>query len=207
MGRQFRRGIVLLVVGASAALLLMGAGAGGAETSLPTTTPVFASGVAPVTNGSVVAMATPNLATVGSSAPAIRVATAPIDAAGNFVLQPDTTSGAMASLIAAALAQNNGWVNLDLIETGANGETTIQSIARQYVDASDQPVPPAAFHAAWRQRAPHSHLKKSLAASSGLGHWLGDEADNGSTTVDPAYAVIGRASGAQALCVRHSRSM
>jgi hypothetical protein len=201
MGRQFRRGIVFLIAGTSAALLLMGARSGGAApktqgTPLPTTTPVFASGVAPVTNGSVVAMATPNLTTVGSSAPAIQVATAPIDGAGNFVLQPDTTSGAMASLIAAALAQNNGWVNVDLVETGSNGATTIQSIARQYVDASGQPVSPAAFHAASHPQAPRLHLKRGLTASSGLGHWVGNEADNGSTTVDPVYVSLGHASDA-----------
>jgi hypothetical protein len=193
IARRRRIASVLVLAFVVMAFAAVGAGGSAQKPSLAvfTTTPVLASGVAPVTGGTVTVTATPNLANVGDSGAPIQVATAPIDASGNFVLQPTTTSGALASLISSALAQNNGWVNLDLTETGADGTTTIQSITRQYVDSSGQPVSLSAF-----QSAETAGQTGTTAPTSGLGRWVGSQADNGSTTVGPAYAAIGQASGA-----------
>jgi hypothetical protein len=92
----------------------------------------------------------------------------------------------MASVVAAALAKNNGWVNLDLMEIGANGETAIQSIARQFTDGSGQAVSAAAIQSAGANTSP-------------LGHWAGEEGQQGSTTVNPSeYAVVRQPSAAAA---------
>jgi hypothetical protein len=144
-----------------------GAGSVGAA---PNAGSVLASGVAPVTGGRVVATMDPDLKKVGQSARAIQVATAPIDASGNFVLRPDPTSRPLARAIIKAIAKNDDWVNLDLVETGADGKTAITSIARQYVDDSGKPLSLAEFRAA-----------------PGSGHWVGDGAGN--TTVDPKNEV------------------
>jgi len=122
-----------------------------------------------ITGGVVVATITPDLVRDGQSAMAIPVATAPIDASGNFVLRPDPTSRALSRATAKAIATNGGWVNLDLTETGADGKSAVTSITRQYVDASGKPLSLAEFRA-----APHR------------GHWIGNGTGN-TTTVDPKY--------------------
>jgi hypothetical protein len=155
-----------------------------------TTTPLLASGVAPVTGGTVTASVTPDLTNVGDSASEIQVATAPIDASGNFALQPTLTSGAMASVISSAIAGNNGWVNLDLTEIGTNGAATIQSISRQYVDAFGNPIPLGDFQTALAEAA------AGETPNTGIGHLVGAEGDSGSITVDPnVSAPIGAAPG------------
>ncbi len=132
--------------------------------------PVLASGVAPVTGGTVVATVMPDLQKVGQRGRLIQVATAPIDASGNFVLRPDPSSGPLSSAIVKAIAGNNSWVNLDLSEMGADRKMAVTSITRQYVDASGKPVSLAEFR-----------------ATPGSGHWVGD---TGGTTVDPKYEVV-----------------
>ena len=112
----------------------------------------------------------PHAGKIGERVRVIQVATAPIDASGNFVLRPDPTSRSLARAIVEAITNNSGWVNLDLVETGADGKTAITGIPRQYVDASGKPLSLAEFRA-----APDS------------GHWVGD--GTGSTTVDPKYEV------------------
>jgi hypothetical protein len=144
-----------------------GAGSGGAASNEG---PVLADGVAPVTGGRVVATVTPDSAKVGQRVRVIQVATAPIDASGNFVLRPDPTTRPLASAIVKAITSNNSWVNLDLTETGTDGKTAITSIPRQYVDASGKLFSLAEFRAA-----------------PGSGHWIGD--GTGSTRVDPKYEV------------------
>lgn len=132
--------------------------------------PVLAGGVAPVTGGRVVATVTPDTAKVRQTVRVTPVAAAPIDASGNFVLRPDPTSRPLARVVAEAIRKNNGWVNLELLETGADGRTAVTSITRQYVDASGTPLSPAEFRA-----APAS------------GHWVGD--GTGGTTVNPKYEI------------------
>ena len=132
--------------------------------------PVLANGVAPVTGGRVVATVTPDTAKVGQTVRAIPVATAPIDGTGNFVLRPDPTSRRLARVVAEAIRKNNGWVNLQLLETGADGKTAVTNVTRQYVDASGTPLSLADFRAA-------------LAS----GHWIGD--GTGGTTVSPKYEI------------------
>jgi hypothetical protein len=117
-----------------------------------------------------VATVTPDSTKVGQRVRLIQVATAPVDASGNFVLRPDPTSRPLAAAIVKAIAKNNGWVNLDLLETGADGKTAITSIPRQYVDASGMPLSLAEFRAAPRS-----------------GHWIGNGADG--TKVDPNYEI------------------
>jgi hypothetical protein len=153
--------------GAPSPAATAGAGAGGAASNEG---PVLAGGVAPVTGGTVVAMMTPDLRKIGERGRMIRVATAPIDASGNFVLRPDPTSRPLARAIVAAITKNGGWVSLDLSETGADGRVAITGIARQYVNASGKPLSLAEFRAA-----------------PGSGHWIGN--GTGSTTVDPKYEV------------------
>jgi hypothetical protein len=149
-----------------------GAGAGGAASNEG---PVLAGGVAPVTGGRVVATVTPDSGKVGQRVPIIQVATAPIDASGNFVLRPDPTSRPLAAAIVKAITSNNSWVNLELFETGADGRNAITNVTRQYVDASGEPVSLAEFRAA-----------------PGRGHWLGD--GTGGTTVNPRYEIVLRPS-------------
>lgn len=185
--RRARRRRLLLALGVSAAaavalilILESGAGAGGAPSpatggpGLPggaaNNGPILADGVAPVTGGRVVATVTPDLRKVGQSARAIQVAAAPIDSSGHFALRPDPASRPLARAIVQAIRKNNSWVNLDLVETGANGKTTLTSIPRQYVDGSGKPFSLAEFRAAPRS-----------------GHWLGD--GSGGTTVDPKHEV------------------
>jgi len=199
MRTSLRRLAACVVGGGFVVAALVAAGSGGdarthAAPPAAAGPPLLASGVAPVTNGIVVATATPALQRVGASAPVIQVGTAPIDEAGNFALLPDPTSGPIAPLIATALARNNGWVNLDLLETGADGETTIQSIARQYVNAAGQPVSRAAFRAA-RDAA---SLGTAGPGSGAVGHWVGEEGDDGSTTVGTEHAVLQQPSPAAA---------
>ena len=152
--------------------LQSGTGSAGAPSHAATGNegPVLAGGVAPVTGGRVVATVTPNSGKVGQRVRMIQVATAPIDASGNFVLRPDPTSRLLAPAIVEAIRNNNSWVNLTLLETGTDGKMAITSITRQYLDASGKPLSLAEFRAA-----------------PGSGHWIGD--GNGSTTVDPKYEV------------------
>jgi hypothetical protein len=157
------------------------AGVGGSQSG----TPVLATGVAAVANGLVTATATPNLQHIGDRAPAVEVATAPVDGAGNFVLRADPNAGQMASVVAKAIADNNGWVNLDLTEIGADGKTTIQSISRRFVNGSGQVVSAAA-------------LQKAGPAASGLGHWAGEEGAGGSATVPAENVVVTQPSPAAA---------
>lgn len=142
-------------------------------TSAPNKGPVLARGVAPVTGGSVVARLvadSPNVK-VGQRIRLTQIATAPIDSSGNFVLRPDPTSRPLARAIVVAIAHNGGWVNLQLLETGADGKMAVTNITRQYVDASGEPVSLAEFRVA-----------------PGIGHWIGDGA--GGTTVDRKYEVV-----------------
>jgi hypothetical protein len=138
--------------------------------------PTLAGGVAPVTGGTVVATVTPNVSKVGQRVRAIQVAAAPIDASGNFVLRPDPASRPLARAILDAIRHNNGWVNLDLVETGADGKSAVTTLARRYVDDSGKPV----------------SLTEFRAAPAG-GHWLGN--GTGGTTVDPKYEVVLRPQG------------
>jgi hypothetical protein len=175
-----RRLLLALGVAAGGAVALIfalqsGAGPGGAPSpagsgGVASNGPVLAGGVAPVSGGRVVATVTGDSAKVGQRVRITQVATAPINASGNFVLRPDPTSRALAAAIVKAITTNNSWVNLDLTETGADGKTAITGIARQYVDASGKPVSLAEFRAAPRS-----------------GHWVGD--GTGGTTVDPKYEV------------------
>ena len=107
---------------------------------------------------------------VGTRVRVTQVATAPIDASGNFALRPDPASRPLARAIVEAIANNNSWVNLDVLETGAEGKAAVTGVARQYVDASGKPISLAEFRAA-----------------PGSGHWVGSDAGN--TRVDPKYEV------------------
>jgi hypothetical protein len=109
--------------GAPSAAATAGAGSGGAALNEG---PVLAGGVAPVTGGRVVASVTPDSGKVGTRVRLTQIATAPIDASGNFVLRPDPTSRVLAPTIVEA----------------------ITSIARQYVDVSGKPLSLAEFRAA-----------------------------------------------------------
>jgi hypothetical protein len=117
-----------------------------------------------------VATLTPDSGKVGKRVRMKPVATAPIDASGKFVLRPDPTSPALASAIVKAIANNNSWVNLQLLEFGADRKTALTNITRQYVDASGKPLSLAEF--------------RSAPAS---GHWIGD--GTGSPRVNPKYEV------------------
>lgn len=149
-----------------------GAGAAGAA---PNVAPVLAGGVAPVARGRVVATVTPDTRKIGEHVRLIQVATAPIDASGNFVLRPDPTSPPLARAIVEAIRNNSSWVNFDLLETGADGKSAVTSIARQYVDPSGKPFSLAEFR-----------------ATPGSGRWIGN--GTGSTTVDPKDEVVLRSS-------------
>jgi hypothetical protein len=113
---------------------------------------------------------TPDSGKVGKRVRMTQVATAPINASGNFVLRPDPTSCPLARAIVEVITNNSSWVNLQLFETGADGKMAITNITRQYVDASGKPLSLAEFRTA-----------------PGSGHWIGDR--TGSTTVDPKYEV------------------
>jgi hypothetical protein len=178
--RARRRRLLLALAGAAAGAVAVtfalqsgarpsapgGAGSGGAASN---DGPVLAGGVAPVTGGRVVASVLPESAKVGQRVRPTQVATAPIDASGSFVLRPDPTSRPLAAAITRAIMNNNNWVNLDLLETGADGKMAVTSITRQYVNASGKPLSLSEFRAA-----------------PGSGHWIGD---SGSTTVNPKYEV------------------
>lgn len=177
--RRTRRRRLLLALGLAAggavALTLTlhsGGGPGGALGSGGTANegPVLASGVAPVSGARVVATVGPELTKVGQSGRPTQVATARIDASGNFVLRPDPTSRPLARAIREAIAKNHSWVNLDLSETGADGKNAITGIARQYVDDSGKPFSLPEFRAAPRS-----------------GHWISNV--TGSLTVDPKYEI------------------
>lgn len=181
--RRARRRRLLLALGVAAGgavavtlALQFGAGPGGAPPAAVTggtaanEGPVLAGGVAPVTGGKVEATVTGDTAAIGKRVRVTRVATAPIDASGRFVLRPDPTSPPLARAIAEAIAKNDSWVNLDLLETGADGKLAVTSISRQYVDPSGTPFSLAGFRAA-----------------PGSGHWIGD--GTGGTTVDPKHEV------------------
>lgn len=193
MRNPSRKRFAWLIVGCVIVAAFLAAGARSAaarsRAQAPTTVggvPVLATGVAPVTNGVVTASITPATQTIGDTVRPAEVASAPIDSAGNFVMPADPGSGAMASVVQDALAKNNGWVNLDLTAIGANGETAVQSIARQFVNDSGQTVT-------------GGKLRTAGSAASGLGHWTGEEGDDGSTSVDPVqYAVVTRPSQAAA---------
>lgn len=184
--RRARRRRLLLALGVAAGgavavgfAVQSGAGPGGAPppvgagpgSAAPNEGPVLAGGVAPVTGGEVVATVTPDSKKIGKRVRVTQIATASVDASGNFVLRPDPTSRLLAPAILEAITSNSSWVNLDLLETGADGKTAVTSIARQYVDASGQPFSLAEFRAA-----------------PGSGHWIGNDA-GGTTTVDPKYEV------------------
>lgn len=145
-------------------------GGAGSGSTAANNGPVLADGVAPVTGGTVVATVIPHLK-LGQSAREIMIATAPIDASGNFVLRPAPASRALAAAIVKAITKNSGWVNLDLSETGADRKTAVTGFSRQYVDASGKPFSLAEFRA-----APDS------------GHWIGD--GTGGTTVDPKDELV-----------------
>jgi hypothetical protein len=186
--RRARRRRLLLALGVAAGsavavtfALQSGAGRGGAPSpaatggagsgvAAPNEGPILADGVAPVTGGRVVATVTADSGKVGQRVRVTQVATAPIDASGNFVLRPDPSSASLAPAIVEAITNNNSWVNLDLLETGADGKTAITAIPRQYVDTSGEPISLAEFRAA-----------------PGSGHWIGD--GTGSTMVNPKYEV------------------
>jgi hypothetical protein len=143
---------------------------GGSNSAASNNGPVLASGVAPVTGGTVVATVMPESGKVGQRVRLTQVATAPIDASGNFVLRPDPTSRPLSPAIVKAIANNGSWVNLELVETGADGKSAITNITREYVDTSGKPVSFAEFRAA-----------------PGSGHWVGDA---GGLEVDPKYEVV-----------------
>ena len=148
--------------------------------------PLLATGVAPagVANGSVTALVTPNLK-VGESEPAIVVASSPIDGSGSFALYANPSTGPMASIVANAIKNNNGWVNFDLEEIGADGTMTMQSVSRQFATGAQQPVTEATIQA-------------NSASPANVGAWQGDggitdssSISDGSTTVDnSAYVVL-----------------
>ena len=172
--------LVVGLTGAGAAASAARAQGGSPAVVVGPSQPVLATGVAPtgVTSGIVTATVEPPLQNVGDSGQAITVASAPISASGGFVLTADPGVGSMESVVNDAIANNGGWVNMDLIETGANGETTIQSVSRQFVSSSGQMVSATSIDGAG-------------AGASSLGSWSGDEADNESTTIDPTqYAVV-----------------
>ena len=180
--RRARRRRLLLALGiaaggAVALIIALNPGAGPGGPPSPAATggassegPVLAGGVAPVTGGRVVATVMGDATRIGQRVRVTQVAAAPIDAPGNFVLRPDPGSRPLAAAIIRAITKNGGWVNLDLLETGAGGNTAITGIARQYVDASGKPLSLAEFRAA-----------------PGSGHWIGDR--TGGTTVDPKYEI------------------
>jgi hypothetical protein len=188
--RRARRRRLLLALGVAAGAavavtfaLRSGAGpAGGAPgvgsgSAAATQGPVLAGGVAPVRGGTVVATVGPDLENVGDSGRPTQVAAAPIDASGNFVLRPDPSSRPLARAIVKAIRTNNSWVNLELLETGADGKTALTGFGRQYVDPSGKPFSLAEFRAA-----------------PGSGHWIGDS--TGGTTVDPKQEVVLRSARA-----------
>lgn len=183
--RRARRRRLLLALGVAAGsvvavtfALQSGAGPGGPRSPggavsggrVSNEGPVLAGGLAPVTGGRVVATVTADSTEVGQRVRITQVATAPIDGSGNFVLRPDPTSRPLARAIVKAIRTNGSWVNLGLVETGADGKTAITDISRQYVDASEKPFSLAEFRSA-----------------PGSGHWIGNNA--GGTTVDPRYEV------------------
>jgi hypothetical protein len=66
--------------------------------------------------------------------PSITLATAAVDNSGHFDVQVDPVGvKALLAALAAARANNGGWVNLDLVAIG-NGKMVYESIARQFVD-------------------------------------------------------------------------
>ena len=192
-----RRGRTRLIAGALLALLIVaGVVAGGAAARTHKAVvavgpdPVLASGVAPagVANGFVTALVHPDLKQVGATGQVTTLASAPIDASGNFTLTANPAAGAMAAAVARADANNGGWLNMDLVETGANGEVVVQGASRQYA-SSGQMVPLSSIQSV----AP--------AAAASLGSWRSDpeSSDGGTTTVDPSeYAVVTKPSAAAA---------
>ncbi len=157
--------------------------------------PLLAAGVAPagVTSGSVTAMVTPDIQTVGASASPVAVGAAPIDGSGNFALYANPGTGPMASIVANAIQNNNGWVNFDLQEIGADGTMTLQSVSRQFASSLNQPVSEAG-------------IQSDGGVAANIGSWQGDGAisdsspiTNGSSTVDSSsYAVLRQPSAAAA---------
>jgi hypothetical protein len=147
---------------------------------------LLAAGVAPagVTSGTITAMVTPAIQTAGASATPIVVAVAPIDSSGNFALYTNPGTGAMASIVANAIQNNNGWVNFDLQEIGANGTMTLQSVSRQFAGSLNQPVS-------------EGSINSNIANEAKVGTWQGDGAisdgspiTDGSTTVDSSTYVV-----------------
>jgi hypothetical protein len=136
--------------------------------------PVLASGVAPVSSGTVVAGVMPDLTKVGQSGRMIEIATATIDASGRFVIRTDPSSRALLRVIAQAIRTNSGWVNIDLNEYGSGGKSAITSVSRRYVNASGQPLSLSEL-----QAAPES------------GHWISDDDARG-LRVDPKYEILMR---------------
>jgi hypothetical protein len=190
-----RSRIVRLIVAGIITLALVGASGtarGGThaagQVTISGTTPVLASGVAPagLTDGIVTATVTADAA-VGGTVPVTTLASAAIDASGNYTLTANPGgSPTIASAVKDAIVKNGGWLNIDLTSVGANGETVVQSIARQFVGSSGAMVSKASIGSAGT-------------SAGGLGAWVGDEADNGSTTVDPTrYAVVVQAGTAAA---------
>lgn len=183
------------LAGLAAVLLAAGAMGGTAAAVTATNNPVLASGVAPVTSGKVIATVTPNLA-VGQSAKPIQVASAPIDAHGNFTLPADPGTQPLAGIIKKALVDTNGWVNLDLIEMGANGETATQAVSRQFVTPSGLPIS-------------STDIASAGVNAGSLGEWNGSDATSSNTgvTVDnTTFAVTQPASTTTAALVTKALS-
>ncbi len=112
------------------------------------------------------------------------VGVAPIDASGTFALYANPGTGPMASIVANAIQNSNGWVNFDLQEIGANGTMTLQSVSRQFAGGLNQPVS-------------EGSINSNTAGEANIGTWQGDGAisDNspiadGSTTVDSSTYVV-----------------
>ncbi|HZT94817.1 MAG TPA: hypothetical protein VE985_10115 [Gaiellaceae bacterium] len=188
----------LIGAGFAIAALVACASAGGAAaaTSQPAIligsfAPVLASGVAPVTSGTVTATVTPDLQTIGGSTSSTVVASAPISSSGSFALYANPGSGPMASIVSNAIANNNGWVNMDLTEIGSNGEVAIQSISRQFTGGGGVPITETA-------------IQSDGGNASSIGSWAGDGAVSDSSSVqgasvDPStYVVIRQPSAAAA---------
>ncbi len=126
--------------------------------------PVLVSGVTPFTSGTVVATV-PVAATkpIVASIPLARVATAPIDASGRFVLRANPTRGPLAGSIVNAIKSNPRWfgdwlsVNIEARQGGHSRKAVSRDSYEEYVEASGHPFSLAEFRAA-----------------PGSGHWVSD---------------------------------
>jgi len=94
---------------------------------------VLAQGTFPSVAGGTISASVPatGLKVGGSAQPDTVLATASVDAAGNFTLTADPSGSAIAAAISAA-ASNGGWLNIDLSAVG-KGNSLYQSISRHLV--------------------------------------------------------------------------